>query len=80
MSSVIDMLDKLVAIEEGINPLEQFDPGSDKVGIVEIMEANKSIRNRSVDEGYNIALDEVLTMTLDLIKRFAPAVLKVDIK
>jgi hypothetical protein len=25
----------------GINPMEQFDPMSDKVGIVEIMEANK---------------------------------------
>lgn len=79
-SNVLELIDKQIAIESWINPLEQFDPGSDKVGIVEIMEANKSIRNRSVDEGYNIALDEVLTMTLDLIKRFAPAVLKVEIK
>jgi len=79
-TTVLDMIDRQIAVDSGINPLEQFDPWSDKVGIVEIMEANKSVRNRSVDEWYNIALDEALTMTLDIIKQFAPAVLKVEIK
>jgi hypothetical protein len=44
------------------------------------METNKSIRNRSVDENYNIWLDDALTMTLARIKQFAPALLKEDIK
>lgn len=79
-TAVLDKLDQLSAVISGINPLEQFDPGSDKVGIVEIMESNKSVRNRSVDENYNIALDEAFTHMLSRIKQFAPALLKVDKK
>lgn len=44
------------------------------------MEANKSIRNRSVDENYNIGIDEALTMMLDRIKQFAPSLLSKKIK
>lgn len=73
--SVLDKLDQQSAIDSGINPREQFDPGSDKVGIVEIMEANKSVRNRSVDENYNIYLDAALTQMLSRIKQFAPSLL-----
>lgn len=69
------MLDKLEAVSSGINPNDQFDPGSDKVGIVEIMEANKSVRNRSVDENYNIGLDGALTMMFSRVRQFAPALL-----
>lgn len=39
------------------------------------MEANKSVRNRSVDENYNICLDATLTQTLSRIKQFAPSLL-----
>lgn len=76
---VLDLLDKQAAVDSGINPNEQFDPGSDKVGIVEVMEANKSIRNRAVDENYNIGLDSILTMMLSRIRQFAPALLKEDV-
>jgi len=74
-TAILDLLEKQITIDSWINPLEQFDPISDKVGIVEIMEANKAIRNKSVDENYNIGLDSVLTMTLDRIKQFAPSLL-----
>jgi len=74
-TAVLDKLDQQSAVDTGINALEQFDPGSDKVGIVEIMEANKSVRNRSVDENYNICLDATLTQTLSRIKQFAPSLL-----
>lgn len=39
------------------------------------MEANKSVRNRSVDENYNIYLDAALTQMLSRIKQFAPSLL-----
>jgi hypothetical protein len=74
-SAILDKLDQQSAVDSGINSLEQFDPGSDKVGIVEIMEANKSVRNRSVDENYNICLDGTLTQTISRIKQFAPSLL-----
>lgn len=79
-TAVLDMLDKQTAVDTWINPLDQFDPGSDKVGIVEIMEANKSVRNRSVDENYNIWLDWALTMMFSRVKQFAPALLMKKIK
>ena len=63
-TAVMQLIDQQVTVDSGINPLETIEPASDKVGIVEIMEANKSVRHRSVDENYNIALDEMLTMTL----------------
>ncbi len=79
-ASVLDILEKQITMDSGINPLEQIDPISDKVWIVEIMEANKAIRNKSVDENYNIGLDNVLTMTLSRIRQFAPALLSEKIK
>lgn len=78
--SVIALIDKEIAVASWINPNETIEADSDKVWIVEIMEARKSVRNRSVDENYNIWLDESLTMTLDRIKQFAPALLSEKIK
>lgn len=74
-TTVMDLLEKQVIMDSWINPMEQIDPLSDKVGIVEIMEANKAIRNRSVDENYNMWLDSILTMTLSRIQQFAPSLL-----
>ena len=74
-TAVLELLDKQTTIDSWINPLEQIDPISDKVWVAEIMEANKAIRNRSLDENYNIWLDEALTMTLARIKQFAPSLL-----
>ena len=73
--SVLDLLDKQVTVDTWINPVEQFDPMTDKVGIKEIMEASKAVRNKSVDSNYNVWLDEALTMMLARIKQFAPALL-----
>jgi hypothetical protein len=74
------MIDREIATDSGINPNEQFEAPTDKLGIMEIMEANKSVRNRSVDENYNIGIDEALTMMLDRIKQFAPALLSEKVK
>jgi hypothetical protein len=48
---------------------------TDKVGIVEMMEENKAIRHKSVDENWNIFLDKVLTMMLSNIAQFVPKLL-----
>ena len=80
MAQVISMIEKEIVLNSGDNPMDTVDPGSDKVGIVEIMESNKSVRRRSVDENYNIGLDEALTMTLSRIKQFAPALYSEKIK
>ena len=72
-TQVLELIDKEIVMNSGDNPMDTVDPGSDKVGIVEIMESNKSVRRRSVDENYNMGLDEALTMMLSRIKQFAPA-------
>lgn len=79
-TSVLELIDKEVVMNSGDNPMDTVDPGSDKVGIVEIMESNKSVRRRSVDENYNMGLDDALTMTLARIKQFAPALLAKKVK
>ena len=79
-TAIMDLIDKETAIVTGINPAEQISASSDVLGIVEINEANKAVRSGSVDEAYDIGLDEALTMTLDRIKQFAPTLLAETIK
>lgn len=74
------MIDKQVVADSGINPLAQVESQAPTLGQEELVEANKSVRNSSVDENYNIGLDDALTQMLDRIKQFAPALLKKEIK
>ena len=48
------MLDKQVIADSGINPLAQVESQAPTLGQEELIEANKSVRNSSVDENYNI--------------------------
>lgn len=73
--NVMSILDDLTIIDSGSNPRETFDPLTDKVGIRQILEANKNIRHRSTEKNYNIWLDEALTMMLSRIKQFASKLL-----
>ncbi len=78
-TTVMDLIDREVTINSWINPAEQFEQTSDKVWIVEIQEANKMVRNASVDENYEIWLDDALTMMFSRIHQFAPSLLKEEI-
>lgn len=79
-TAVLDLIDRQVVTDSGINPLAQVEANAPTLGQEELVEANKAVRNSSVDENYNIGLDEALTMMLDRIKQFAPALLKKEIK
>lgn len=79
-TSVLQIIDDLVVQDTWDNPRSPSQAQSDKVWIVEIMEANKAVRQSSIDENYNIWLDEALTMTLSRIKQFAPSLLLETIK
>jgi len=79
-TTVLEFLDKLVVTDSGINPMAQVESWAPTLGQEELIEANKSVRNSSVDENYNIGLDDALTMMLDRIKQFAPSLLKQTIK
>lgn len=74
-TTVMQLIDQETAIVTGVNPAEQISASSEILGIVEINEANKQVRNWSVDENYDIWLDNALTMMLSRIKQFAPSLL-----
>jgi hypothetical protein len=73
--NILNVLDDLVVQDTGENVRATIDMQTDKVGIVEVMEENKAIRHKSVDENWNIYLDRVLTMMLSNIAQFVPTLL-----
>lgn len=79
-TTVMELIDKETAIVSGINPSEQITATSDVLWIVEINEANKAVRTWSVDEAYDLALDDALSMMLDRLKQFATSLTVETIK
>jgi len=73
--SILNILDDLVVQDTGENVRSTVDMQSDKVGIVEMQEENKAIRHKSVDENWNIFLDNALTIMLSNIAQFVPTLL-----
>jgi hypothetical protein len=74
-TTVLDYLDREITTSSGIDPRAQIESSEKTLGQQELVEANRAVRNSSVDENYNIGLDNSLTMMLSRIKQFAPAVL-----
>lgn len=73
--AILNVLDDLVVQDTGENVRATIDMQTDKVGIVEVMEENKAIRHKSVDENWNIYLDRVLTMMISNIAQFVPTLM-----
>ena len=74
-TNVLQILDDLIVQDTWDNPRAPLESWEKTLWQTEIREANKAVRQSSVDENYNIWLDEVLTMTLSRIKQFAPSLL-----
>jgi len=64
----------MVVQDTGENIRATIDMQTDKVGIVEMMEENKAVRHKSVDENWNLFLDKALTMMLSNLAQFAPKI------
>ena len=69
--NLMNFIDKEIAIVTWINPAEQITASADVLWIVEINEANKAVRTWSIDESYEIWIDNTLTMTLARITQFS---------
>jgi hypothetical protein len=74
--AVLNMLKDDVRGNTGIDLNAVFEPPANQLGTVEIIEENKQIRSKSVDELMDFAYDEALTKMLDNIAIFAPRLLK----
>jgi len=74
--SVISLIDKEVRSDTGIDVASVFEPPAEQLGTVEIIEENKQIRNKSIDELRDHAIDEAYTKVLQNIAMFAPQLLK----
>lgn len=75
MLAVLNVLDDLVVQDTGENVRATIDMQTDKVGIVEIMEENKAIRHKSVDENWDMYLDRSLTLMMSNIAQFVPTLM-----
>lgn len=74
--SVISLIDKEVRSDTGIDVASVFEPPAEQLGTVEIIEENKQIRNKSIDELRDHWIDEAYTKVLQNIAMFAPQLLK----
>ncbi len=74
--SVISLIDKEVRSDTGIDVSSVFEPPAEQLWTVEIIEENKQIRNKSIDELRDHAIDEAYTKVLQNIAMFAPKLLK----
>lgn len=74
--TVLDQLDLQVRKNTGIDINAVFEPPAEQLGTVEIIEENKQIRNKSIDELMDHALDDALTKLLNNVAEFAPRLLK----
>ena len=72
--AILEILDDMVVQDTGENIRATIDMQTDKVGIVEMMEENKAVRHKSVDENWNLFLDKALTMMLSNLAQFAPKI------
>jgi hypothetical protein len=70
------LIDKEVRSDTGIDVASVFEPPAEQLGTVEIIEENKQIRNKSIDELRDHAIDEAYTKVLQNIAMFAPQLLK----
>lgn len=74
--AVIEQIDKQVVVNTGLNLQSVFEPPAEQLGTVEIIEENKQIRNKSIDEARDHAIDDSYTKVLKNIALFAPELLK----
>lgn len=74
--NMIAQIDRDVRSQTGIDLQSVFEPPADQLGTVEIIEENKQIRNKSVDELRDQAIDEAYTKTLNNIAAFAPELMR----
>lgn len=80
VQNILAMLKDLVRRALGDDPDASFAAPADQLGTVEIIEENKAIRQKTVEERRDQALSKALTQCLKNIKEFAPALMSQETK
>lgn len=76
MVNARQIVNDMVRTDTGIDMNAPFEAPADTLWQTEIIEENKSIRYKTIDEARDQALDDALEMTLSNIAQFAPILLK----
>lgn len=76
LSGAIQIIDDEIRKSTGIDNRAPFEAPAQTLGQTEIIEENKAIRSKAIDEANNQALDQALTMTLQNISQFAPVLMR----
>lgn len=74
--NAMQIIDAEIRDATGVDTKSSFEAPADTLWQTEIIEENKAIRHKAVDEAYDFALDTALTHMLNNIAQFAPKVLK----
>ena len=74
--AVINQLKEDIRTNTGIDMNSVFEPPAQQLGTVEIIEENKTIRNKSIDELLDFTYDTAFTKTLNNIAVFAPVLMQ----
>lgn len=70
--TIMQMLDQEEIKSSWINVLAQIESQAPTLWQERLLEENRAVRNASIEENYNLALDWMLTMMFSRIKQFAP--------
>lgn len=65
-----------IRMNTGMDMRAPFEAPAQQLGTVEIMEENKAIRYKAVDESRDLAIDRAFTHALNNICKYAPALLR----
>lgn len=80
LSGALSYINEEIRVNTGIDLRAPFEPPAPTLGQTEIIEENKAVRQKAIDEARDIALDDMLTQTLSNIAQFAPVLLRREIK
>jgi len=79
-AAIMNLIDDLTTQDIGENIKSPYQIQADTLWQTQIIEENKAIRQKNVDELLDISMDSILTFVLKNIRKFAPVLLKKKIK
>ena len=76
LTSVLATIENEIRTDTGIDPQAMFEAPAQQLGTVEIIEENKAIRYKAVDQSRDLAIDDAFTMALNNILEYGPILMR----
>jgi len=76
LTNVLGIIEQEIRTDSGIDPNAMFEAPAQQLWTVEIIEENKAIRFKAIDQCRDLAIDDSFTQSLNNIVKYAPALLR----